>query len=128
MGYKPYASREFYQSVYNGKVIPEDERDRYLLQASRHVDTLTFNRIIERGISLLTPFQQDIVQEVVCEQAEFEYQNKEIFDMILQGYSINGVSMQFGDSWNVTTTKGIPMRRDVYEKLCQTGLCCRLLR
>lgn len=128
MAYKPYVSPEFYQNTYNGKAIPEDECDRYLLQASRHVDSLTFNRIVERGISLLTPFQQDIVQEVVCEQAEFEYQNKELFDMILQGYSINGVSMQFGDSWNVTTTKGIPMRRDVYEKLCQTGLCCRLLR
>jgi len=60
--------------------------------------------------------------------AEFEYQNREIFDMILQGYSINGVNMQFGESWNVTVQKGIPMRRDVFEQLSQTGLCCRLAR
>jgi len=83
---------------------------------------------VGRGFSDLTPFQQEIVQEVCCMQADFEWQNREIFDMILQGYSINGVSMQFGESWNVTTQKGIPMRRDVYEQLCQTGLCCRLLR
>ena len=48
--------------------------------------------------------------------------------MILSGYSINGVSMQFGASWNVTTQKGIPMRKDVYEQLSQTGMCCGLLR
>ncbi len=97
------------------------------VQASRHIDSLTYNRIISQGISGLTPFQRELIQEICCKQAEFEYQNKDIFEMILSGYSINGVSMQFGESWNVTTQKGIPMRRDVYEQLCQTGLCCRLL-
>ena len=93
-----------------------------------HMQTLRITRISTTAACCLTPFQQEIVQEVCCMQADFEWQNREIFDMILQGYSINGVSMQFGESWNVTTQKGIPMRRDVYEQLCQTGLCCRLLR
>ena len=121
MTYRPYASPEYYQGDYHGNILPEDEVDKYLRQASRHIDALTFNRIVGRGISSLTGFQQDIVREVVCEQAEFEYQNR-------QGYSINGISMQFGESWNVTTQMGIPMRRDIYEKLKQTGLCSRLLR
>ncbi len=128
MPYKPYADAEYYNQVFQGIALPEEAADRYLKQASRHIDTLTYNRIVGQGISALTPFQQEIVREVCCAQAEFEYQNKDIFDMILQGYSINGVSMQFGDSWNVTTQKGIPMRRDLYEQLCQTGLCCRLAR
>lgn len=128
MAYEPYADGTYYTDVYQGSILPEDESARTLKQASRHIDSLTYNRIVGRGLSGLTDFQREIVQEVCCMQAEFEYQNREIFDMILQGYSINGVAMQFGESWNVTVQKGIPMRRDVYEQLCQTGLCCRLAR
>lgn len=128
MAYEPYADGIYYAEVYQGSILPEEESARSLKQASRHIDSLTYNRIVGRGLSGLTEFQRGIVQEVCCMQAEFEYQNKEIFDMILQGYSINGVAMQFGESWNVTVQKGIPMRRDVYEQLCQTGLCCRLAR
>lgn len=128
MAYEHYADVDYYQNIYQGEAFQDpDEARRYLMQASRHIDSLTYNRIIGRGISGLTPFQRELVQEICCKQAEFEYQNKDIFDMILSGYSINGVSMQFGENWNVTTQKGIPMRRDVYEQLCQTGLCCRLL-
>lgn len=128
MSYEPYADMAYYKEVYQGSIIDPDSIIRQLMQASRHIDSLTYNRIVGRGFSSLTQFQQEIIQEVCCQQAEFEYQNREIFDMILSGYSINGVSMQFGESWNVTTQKGIPMRRDVYEQLCQTGLCCRLAR
>lgn len=127
MPYEPYASKAYYFGNFQGEVL-SDEADKYLKQASRHIDSLTHNRIVGRGFSNLTDFQQEIIREVCCQQAEFEYQNCEIFNMILQGYSINGVSMQFGESWNVTTQKGIPMRKDVYEQLCQTGLCCRLMR
>lgn len=128
MSYVPYVTKEYYFDTYGGTIVPEELLERYIRQASRHIDSLTFNRIASQGIINMTPFQQDIIREVVCMQAEFEYQNKDIFDMILQGYSINGVSMQFGESWNVTTKKGIPMRKDVYEQLSQTGLCCRLAR
>lgn len=128
MGYEPYASASYYENQYQGSALPDDDMGKYLKQASRHIDSLTYNRIVGRGFSNLTSFQQEIIREVCCRQAEFEYQNRKIFNMILQGYSINGVSMQFGESWNVVTDKGIPMRRDVYEQLCQTGLCCRLVR
>ena len=127
MAYKPYADSIYYNSTYQGTTIPDEELHNSLRQASRHIDSLTYNRIVGRGFSNLSPFQQEIIQEVICQQADFEWQNREIFDMILQGYSINGVSMQFGESWNVTVQKGIPMRRDVYEQLSQTGLCCRSL-
>ena len=90
------------------------------------MDSLTYNRIVGQGFSSLTPFQQEIIREVVCRQADFEYENADEIDTILQNYSINGVSAQFGSSWNVFTDKGIAMRRDVYTTLCQTGLCCRL--
>lgn len=123
--YEPYADKEYYLGVFQGQ-IPEEEIEKQLKQASRHIDTLTYNRIVGRGVSSLTEFQTDILKEVCCEQAEFEYNNKEIFDMILQGYSINGVSMQFGENWNVSIQKGVPIKRDMYELLSQTGLTCRL--
>lgn len=128
MEYEPYITSEYYRDTYQGKAIPKDQEEKYLLQVSRHIDALTYNRIVGRGFSALSEFQKQLLAEVICEQSEFEYENREIFDMILQGYSINGVSMQFGESWNVETQRGIPMRRDVYAKLCQTGLCSRLMR
>lgn len=128
MSYEAYASEDDYRLLFSGSKIPEAERKKALIQASRHIDSLTYNRIIGRGFSNLTRFQQDTIKEVVCMQAEFEYENADEINTVLASYSINGVSMQFGSSWNVFTDKGIAMRRDVYSVLCQTGLCCLLAR
>ena len=81
-----------------------------------------------RGFSSLTAFQQDVIREVVCQQADFEYDNADEIDTILSGYSLNGASVQFGSSWNVYTEKGVAIKRDVYTFLSQTGLCCRIAR
>lgn len=124
--YTPYVTNEYYRETYDGTVIPENELTKALRQASRHIDSLTYNRIVGRGISALTEFQQDVIREVVCQQAEFERENADEIDTILQSYSINGVSAQFGSSWNVFTDRGVAMKRDVYSQLCQTGLCCGL--
>lgn len=126
MGYQPYVDSEYYLNTYKGSVIPEKELQNALRKASRHIDTLTYNRIVGRGFDRLTEHQQEIVREVVCQQADFEYENAEVIDTVLQSYSINGVSMQFGESWNVNVNDGIAMKRDVYAFLAQTGLTCRL--
>lgn len=123
-----YADSAYYTDVYGGTVIPEDLIEKHLKLASRHIDSLTYNRIVGQGFSNLTPFQQDIIRETVCQQAEFEYENADEINTILTSYSINGVSAQFGSSWNVYIDMGIAMKRDVYALLSQTGLCCRLMR
>lgn len=129
MGYEPYATAEYYRFQYRGVLIRDEiELERALMAASRHIDSLTYNRIVGRGFSSLTEFQQDVIREVACRQAEFEHENADELDTILQGYSINGVTAQFGSSWNVFTEKGVAMKRDTYALLCQTGLCCRLAR
>ena len=46
MGYEPYADPVFYQETYKGNTIPEDDLEQALLQASRHVDSLTYNRMV----------------------------------------------------------------------------------
>lgn len=119
MGYEPYVTSE----EYNGEIIPETARTKYLRQASRHIDSLTFNRIVARGFRHLTQFQQEIIKECTVAQAEFEYENEELIQTYLQSYSVNGVSMTFGNSWNLMVQNGVAIRKDVYELLSQTGLC-----
>lgn len=126
--YNPYVTTSYYLDSYEGDVIPEEQLEKALRQASRHVDSLTYNRIVGRGFSLLTDFQQEIIREVVCQQADFEHENADEINSILSSYSINGVSASFGSSWNIFMDKGVAMKRDVYTMLCQTGLCCRLAR
>ncbi|WP_394523673.1 hypothetical protein [Lacrimispora sp. JR3] len=128
MAYIPYVTAEYYKETYKGSTVPEEDLERYLRQASRHIDSLTYNRIVGRGFSSLTEFQQEVIQEVICRQADFEYENADEISTILSSYSLNGASVQFGSSWNVFTDKGIAMMRDVYALLSQTGLCCRLAR
>ena len=128
MAYEPYVTPDYYRDIYKGSTVPDAELEKALRQASRHIDSLTYNRIVGQGFSNLTEFQQDVIRDVVCQQADFEYENADEINTILQGYSINGVSAQFGQSWNVYTDKGVAMKRDVYALLSQTGLCCRLAR
>lgn len=128
MAYEAYVTVEYYRNTYDGTLIPEDDLKKALKQASRHVDSLTYNRIVGRGFSNLTAYQQEIIREVVCMQADFEYENADEINSVLSSYSINGVSAQFGSSWNVFTGKGVAMKCDVYALLQQTGLCCMLAR
>ena len=125
MSYEPYATLDDYDDLLEN-AIEVEEAD--LLQASRHIDSLTYNRIVARGFGNLTPFQQEIIKEVVCRQAMFEVENADAISSVLSSYSINGVSMAFGSSWNVFVEHGVAMRRDVYSLLQQTALCCRLRR
>lgn len=128
MSYKAYVTPEYYLDQYEGSIVPEEELSKALKVASRHIDSLTYNRIVGRGFSSLTDFQQEVIREVVCMQTDFEYENADEINSVLLSYSINGVSAQFGSSWNVFTDKGVAMKRDVYTLLSQTGLCCRLAR
>lgn len=117
-----YASKEQYLSEHN--LIPDEQIERRLKQASRHIDSLTFNRITSRSFDNLTEFQQAIIIDVCCDMADFEYENEDMINCVLQNYAVNGVSMQFGSSWNVLVQNGIAVKRDTYRVLCQTGLCC----
>ena len=125
--YAAYATPDDYKAYSSGS-IPDSDLEKALRSASRHIDSLTYNRIVGQGISSLTDFQREVIKEVLCLQADFEHENADEIDTILSSYSINGVSAQFGESWNVFIDAGVAMKRDVYELLKQTGLCCRLLR
>jgi hypothetical protein len=123
--YKPYLSEEEYLN--NGGLI-EENIEKYLISASRHIDSLTFNRIVAKGFENLTEFQQETIKTVCFDMANFECENEDLINSVLQSYSINGVSMQFGSSWNIAVVNGVAIRRDTYNLLMQTGLCYRGVR
>lgn len=123
-----YADITYYQDTYKGTIIPKDKIEEKLIEASMHIDSLTYNRIVGRKFENLTKFQQDIIQKVVCKLADFEYENEDLIKTILTNYSINGVSMGFGQSWNVEIQNGVAIPKDDYCLLSQTGLTCRNLR
>lgn len=115
----------YYDGDYIG-AIPDEELETAMNDASRHIDSLTFNRIIGIGYDNLTEFQKEILSMVCLKQMEFEYENRDVLQSILSSYSINGVSMGLDSSgWNVFVQNGVVMKRDVYDLLKQTGLCCR---
>ena len=125
MAYTPYATVEDYEAL---GLQDFDDIENALVTASRHIDTLTFNRILGLGgFDKLTPFQQDVIKEVVCKQALFEWENADEINSVISAYSINGVSVKFGDGWNIIVTNGIPMPSFLYSFLQQTGLCCRVI-
>lgn len=126
MAYKPYITPEEYASL-GYTTVPECERVNVFKKTCMHIDSLTFNRIRAKGFDNLTEFQKDTIREVICQQADFEYENAEYIDSILSSYSINGVSMNFGENWNVHIENGVAMKKDIYSILKQTGLCCRLV-
>ena len=125
--YKAYADLDDYRA-HCKEAVEDDELKKALIKASRQVDTLTFNRVVGRGFENLSVFQQEIIKEVICEQAAFNISNSDLLESVLTGYSVNGVSMQFGESWNVRVQKGVAMKRELYSILEQTGLCCQLAR
>lgn len=123
-----YADKNYYLSTYKGTTIPKDKIEEKIREASMHIDTLTYNRIVGRGFENLTKFQQNIIKEVVCKLADFEFENADVLKTILSSYSINNVSMNFGANWNVEVQNGVAIPKDDYCLLSQTGLTCRNLR
>ena len=65
-----YADYEFYATEYKG-TLPKDEAEKALKQASRHIDTLTYNRIVAIGFDNLTEYQQGVIKECACLMAEW---------------------------------------------------------
>ena len=117
----PYATAADYAQYGSGN-IPAEELDKLLHKASRQIDSLTFNRIVAVGFSELTDFQQGIVKESCCMLADFLHDNADLLESVLNSYSVNGVSMNFGGV-SVTIINGVPIRKDIYSLLNQTGLC-----
>lgn len=119
--YEPYATVTDYLNFGNGEIPPEKIEER-LRHASRKIDTLTYNRIIAARFENLTEFQQEVIKESCCLLADFLYENADLLNSALNSYSVNGVSMSFG-GMTVDIINSVPVRKDIYALLTQSGLC-----
>ena len=118
-----YVDFEYYSETYGGKIITAEDAPKLLQNASNAVDTLTYCRIVSRGLAALTEFQRGIVQRVVCALAEWQSENADILDNPYNSYSINGVAASWGKSVGVRTINGILIPNTIYSELVKTGLC-----
>nr|WP_301905963.1 hypothetical protein [uncultured Anaerostipes sp.]DAQ13402.1 MAG TPA: Head Tail Connector Protein [Caudoviricetes sp.] len=127
MALTSYADVSYYRDQYGG-TLADEEAEKAIFTASRHIDSMTFNRIAGKGFDNLTEFQKEMIRYAACKQADFEKENESLINSILSSYSLNGVSMGIDpDGWNVTVRNGVVMQSDTYSVLEQTGLCCRRL-
>lgn len=126
MTYTKYVTEQEYTELGYSK-IATNYLNIKLKEASNKIDLLTFNRINGIGFNNLTEYQKYVVKECVCATADFYEENADLIDSVLQSYSINGVSMQFGNSWNVLVENGVAIKKDIYKKLESTGLCRRVI-
>lgn len=123
-----YATVEYYKDVYKG-TLDDAEIDKALQQASRHIDTLTYNRVVAIGFDNLTEYQQGIIKECECLMADWETENADYINSMLSSYSLNGASMSFsGSSASAFVTNGVAVSRDIYSHLQKCGLCTKSLR
>lgn len=117
---QPYADESYYSEQFLGTVT--DNIKAKLIKASHQIDSLTFSRIRGIGFENMTQFQQTTIKEVCCQMVDFEEENHELIESVLSSYTLNGVSMAFGNSWNVVVKSGVAMKRSTYQLLSQTGL------
>ena len=89
-------------------------------KAAEQIDILTYNRI---DYNKLTEPQRRVLDRVHSRLTAFISENKECLETYLSAYSINGVSMQFGASWNLKVVRGVAIPSDIYQLLMSTGLC-----
>lgn len=122
--YQPYLSIEDFKEYDPNTNIEDEKLKRRIEQASRHIDLLTFNRIVG-SMDNLTSYQEDNIKYVTSRLVEFEYENEDLISSILASYSINGVSMDFNKSYSVEVINGVVIPKTLYSLLCQTGLCTR---
>lgn len=117
-----YADLEYYKNTFLGK---EELTEFDLEKASRHIDTLTYNRA--NNFNELTEYQKKIIQESTCMLAEFELENADYIDSIISSYSLNGASVSFGGA-SLKVVNGVCIKHDIYSHLQKSGLCCGVAR
>lgn len=118
-----YADYFYYTDVYGGTVITAEESKKALQAASDAVDTLTYCRIVSRGLEALTDFQKGIIKRAVCSLADWQHENADILDNPYSSYSINGVSATWGNNPGVRKINGVMIPSQIYSELIKAGLC-----
>lgn len=110
-----YLTFEEYKEL-DGKIADEKTFEKFSKKCERYIDILTYNRI--KSIDNCSDFERGIIKEVMAEVCDFYYLNQDYLNSYLNSYSLNGVSMTFGNSNNnICTVNGVTLLRSTYDKL-----------
>lgn len=105
-----------------GGLASQDAVEPMLARACDDVDSLTFSRIVAIGWDNLAGFQQSMVCRAVCAQADFLLENGDAVESAMASYSINGVSMTFGNSALYSIRNGVAVSNRAMGYLKRSGL------
>lgn len=118
-----YASTEYYITEYGGTLISQEELETSLKKAERSIDHLCFGRIKGKGFENLTPYQQSLIKEAVCLQADYIKQYGPMLINPIKSYSAGKTRVEMGN----ITCGGVETTQEVINLLEDTGLRCRVL-
>lgn len=114
-----YADYSYYKDVFKGKLINENE-ENLLQDACNDIDDMVFGRIRGKGFENLTPYQQELIKNAICQHAEFNKKYGTFLNAPVSSYSVGKTSMSF-DSKKLN---GIDTASSVIKLLNRTGLTC----
>lgn len=106
--------------MYRDYIVNRGDTSEAEILAAEHIDILTYNRI---EYDKLTDYQVQTLERVHSRLTAFETENEAMIKAYLNSYAINGVSMTFGNSWNLKVIGGVAIPQDLYSMLRSTGLC-----
>ena len=114
-----YSSVEYYLNNY-GTITDTEEIEKQLKNASRIIDTLTYNRLHKFFPEKCSEWELEILNEVTCEISDFYHINGKDLTTLLNSYKINGVEMKWRQSnANIVNVGGETMLRSTYAKIQQ---------
>lgn len=104
-------------------IIPHDKLEKALAKAERDVDHLCFGRIKGKGFENLSPYQQNLIKEAICLQADYTEQYGPYLNSPLKSYTAGSTKVDMAD----VTCGGISTTQEIINLLEDTGLRCRVL-
>lgn len=116
-----YVTPEEYLKEHN--LISQEELERTLSKAEREIDHLCFGRIKGKGFDNLTPYQQNLIKEAVCLQAEYDKQYGYMLNMPMKSYKVGSTNVDLAD----IRFNGISSTQEIINLLEDTGLRCLVL-
>ena len=125
-----YADNEYYINTFHGNLIPAENINEYLQQASEKIDEETLNRIVGIGFDKLTDFQKEKIQMAVCYQADYIFQNgyNDENKQEVASYSVLDISVTPKEKTEKTEAEKKCMSEMAYSLINKTGLTCRVMR
>lgn len=115
---------DYYQSVYGGSELTEDDFIKYSKKSERAIDVMMGNKILYSQLDNYPQKIIEILKDAICENAEFLSNTEEVSDIQnLSSYSINGVSMSFSSE----KTGNISIKSSIYSELVSVGLISRIM-